>query len=285
MYKLTIQNSDLQELNFNELNGSYNITNIQGLSPAEATINTSQAALLDGAFFNSSKVNMRTLNLAFTIEGRVEYNRLFVYRVLKVKEPVTIYYKSNNLDVFIKGYVKSITVGHFDAKQKATVQILCPNPYWKAAQEVIDELSVYKNMFYFPFASVAEGEIIFGEIDTEAEAVVINASGIETGLKFELFAKSPIANPKIFNYLTGDFIGLNFSMQAGDYITINTGRGEKSITLFRNGQTINIFNAIMENSTWLMLPSAGAVFVYTVESGALGNLEITISHYDLYEGV
>lgn len=429
MYKLTIQNSDLLELNFNELSGgAYNITNIQGLSPAEATINTSQAALLDGAFFNSSKVNMRTINLAFTIEEPVEYNRLFAYQVLKPKEPVTIYFKSNTLDVFIEGYVKSMSIGHFDAKQKATVQIICPDPYWKAAQEIIDELSIITNMFYFPFASeggknllpypydnttrtnkgvtytdngdgtitangtataysdfncqsrtdtstpftlakgtyivsgcpeggssttyrilvgITEngawktiaadsgngatfnydssmgnlgvviavysgttvndvtfepmiryanvsddtwqqydyGEIIFGEIDTQASAIVLNASGIETGLKFQLFASSQIVNPKIFNYLTGEFIGLNFTMQSGDLITITTGRGKKSITLFRNGALTNIFNAIMQGSTWLMLPSSGAVFVYTVESGALGNLEITISHNDLYEGV
>lgn len=429
MYKLTIQNSDLLELNFNELSGgAYNITNIQGLSPAEATINTSQAALLDGAFFNSSKVNMRTINLAFTIEEPVEYNRLFAYQVLKPKEPVTLYYKSNALDVFIEGYVKSVSIGHFDAKQKATVQIICPSPYWKAAQEVIDELSIITNMFYFPFgseggknllpypydystrtkngvtftdngdgtitvigtataytdfamqsrtdtatpytldagtytvsgcpeggssttyrilvgitvngawqtiaadsgngatfsydpsmgnlgvviavyngttlddvtfapmiryANVSDdtwqpydyGEIIFGEIDTQAEAIVLNASGIETGLKFQLYASSQIVNPKIFNYLTGEFIGLNFTMQAGDLITITTGRGEKSIILFRNGVLTNIFNSIMQGSTWLMLPSGGAVYVYTVESGTQGNLEITISHNDLYEGV
>ena len=56
MYKLILQNEDGLQLEFNNLGGSYNITNITGLSPAKATINTNQAALIDGAIFNSAKV-------------------------------------------------------------------------------------------------------------------------------------------------------------------------------------------------------------------------------------
>ena len=153
MYKLILQNEDELQLEFNTLGGSYNITNITGLSPAKATINTNQAALIDGAIFNSSKVQMRTINIAFTIEERVEYNRLFVYQVLRPKKPITIYYQSNTLDVSIKGYVESLNVGHFDKKQKATVQIVCPSPYWQSALEVINEMTAVENMFYFPFAS------------------------------------------------------------------------------------------------------------------------------------
>lgn len=427
MYTLILQNEDDLQLEFNNIGGSYNITNITGLSPAKATINTNQAALIDGAIYNSSKVQMRTINIAFTIEERVEYNRLFVYQVLRPKEPITIYYQSNTLDVSIYGYVESVNVTHFDKKQKATVQILCPSPYWQSALEVINEMTAVENMFYFPFASeggknllpypydsttitkngvtftdngdgtvtvngtataytdfacqsrvdtktpfsLADGayiingcpeggststyrvlvgitqngvwqtiaadsghgatftynssmgnlgvviaiyngatvsdvtfkpmiryanmddswqpydygEIVFGEESTEVTAIIQNFGGIETGLTFVLFATDAIVNPKIFNYQTNEFIGLDFSMEAGDQITITTGVGNKTITLFRNGQETNIFNSLMQGSTWLQLPSAGAIFVYTVESGLLADLEVTIKHYDLYEGV
>ena len=427
MYKLILQNEDELQLEFNTLGGSYNITNITGLSPAKATINTNQAALIDGAIFNSSKVQMRTINIAFTIEERVEYNRLFVYQVLRPKKPITIYYQSNTLDVSIKGYVESLNVGHFDKKQKATVQIVCPSPYWQSALEVINEMTAVENMFYFPFASeggknllpypydsttitkngvtftdngdgtvtvngtataytdfacqsridtktpymladgayivngcpegggtstyrvlvgITEngawktiaadggngatfaynsnmgnlgvviaiykgatlnnvtfkpmirytnmddswqpydyGEIVFGEFSSETTAIVQNFGGIETGLTFELFATDTVSNPRIFNYQTNEYIGLYFTMEAGDQITITTGTGNKAISLFRNGQTINIFNALIYGSTWLQLPSAGGIFVYTVDSGLIADLEITIKHYDLYEGV
>lgn len=427
MYKLILENEDSLQLTFNGLNGDYLITNITGLSPAKATINTNQAALLDGAIFNSSKVQMRTINIAFTIEKRVEYNRLFVYQVLRSKKPITVYYQSNLLDVQIKGYVESVNVTHFDQKQIATVAIMCPSPYWQSALEVITEMSAVDDMFYFPFASeggknllpypydnttrtnngvtytdngdgtitangtataysdfncqsrtdtktpftLADGtyiingcpeggssttyrilvgitqngswktiaadsgngatftynssmgnlgvviavyngatvnnvtfkpmiryatmdaswqpydygEIVFGEFSSENNAVVQNFGGIETGLTFELFATGTVVNPKIFNYITNEYIGLNFTMLEGDLITITTGIGNKTVSLFRNGQTTNIFNSLMQGSTWLQLPNAGGVFVYTVDSGLIADLEITIKHYDLYEGV
>lgn len=427
MYKLILENEDSLQLTFNGLNGDYLITNITGLSPAKATINTNQAALLDGAIYNSSKVQMRTINIAFTIEKRVEINRLFVYQVLRPKKPITVYYQSNILDVKINGYVESVNVTHFDQKQIATVAIMCPSPYWQSALEVITEMSAVDDMFYFPFASeggknllpypydnttrtnngvtytdngdgtitangtataysdfncqsrtdtktpftLADGtyiingcpeggssttyrilvgitqngswktiaadsgngatftynssmgnlgvviavyngatvnnvtfkpmiryatmdaswqpydygEIVFGEFSSENNAVVQNFGGIETGLTFELFATGTVVNPKIFNYITNEYIGLNFTMLEGDLITITTGIGNKTVSLFRNGQTTNIFNSLMQGSTWLQLPNAGGVFVYTVDSGLIADLEITIKHYDLYEGV
>lgn len=290
MYSLIIENKDGLQLEFNSIGANYNITNAQGLSPAKATINTNTAALIDGATFNSAKVNMRTINLAFTIEYPVEANRLNVYKVLRAKEPITIYYQSNALDVFIEGYVESLDVGHFEKKQKATVAILCPFPYWKNAQEVINELSSITNMFHFPFPfSTPVGSniatVVFGAIDTEAKAVVVNNGGITTGLTFELYAKEAVTNPKIFDYITQDYIGLNFSMEAGDLIIINTMTGQKSVTLIRNAVETNIFNSLQKGSTWLQLAAGGSVYVYQVDSGSLQSLEVDIKHYDLYEGV
>ena len=290
MYSLTIENKDGLQLEFNGIGAAYNITNAQGLSPAKTTINTNTAALIDGATFNSAKVNMRSINLAFTIEYPVEANRLNVYKVIRAKEPITLTYTSNALNVFIEGYVETLTIGHFEQKQKATVAILCPFPYWKNAQQVVNELSAITNMFHFPFPyGDSSGQdmftFAFGAIDTEAKAVVVNNGGITTGVTFELYAKEAVTNPKIFDYMTQDYIGLNFSMEAGDLIIINTMAGQKSVTLIRNAVETNIFNSLQKGSTWLQLAAGGSVFVYQVDSGSLQSLEVDIKHYDLYEGV
>lgn len=285
MYKLTLENQDGQQIVFNQIGGAFTITDISGLYPPSATINTNTTALIDGARFNSSKINMRTINLAFAIEKNAESSRIQAYNVIQIKQPIRMYYQSPLRDVFIDGYVESFEISHFEMKQIATVTILCPFPHFKNAQEVINELSIVQDMFYFPFASTEEPDIVFGEIDTVRSTTVDNDGTVETGLIFELYARSEITNPRIFNYITQDFIGLNFEMQAGDLITINTMQGEKTVTLLREGTTTNIFNYVMQNSTWLQLPAGGGTFVYTVESGLQTNLEVTISHYDLYEGV
>lgn len=418
MYKLTLENEIGKQIVFNQIGGPYTITNISGLGPADGTINMNATALIDGATFNSSKVNVRQMLIAFVIEENAEANRLNVYDVIQVKKALTIYYQSDLSDVFLNGYVESVQVGYFEAKQSVTVSILCPFPYWKKAQQVINELSAIDDMFYFPFASeggknllqntegsqtvggitftvnedgsieatgtasdytwsayvtqaltlapgnyilngcpsggastsyrlqafvgspsaptltandygngasftlteestvfvrmlikgtvnnlifypmvrfstyedptyqpYGYGEIVFGEIDNTTHAIVVNNGTVETGLTFELYATATIVNPKIFNYITQEYIGINFTLQAGDLITIITQEGQKSVTLLRNGLESNIFNSLMKDITWLQLPLGGAVFVYTVDSGLIANLNVTIKHYDLFEGV
>lgn len=286
MYTLTITNKDNRKLVFNGLDAAYNITKIQGLSPAKATINTSQAALIDGGIFNSAKLNMRSINMAFTIEEPVEANRLEVYQVLRMKEKVTVTYKSPKIDAYVEGYVEQIDVGHFDKKQKATITLLCPFAYWQSAQSIINEISSTLSRFRFPFHNLVNTtDIIFGLISNEAKAVVPNAGGIETGVIFEILANDSASGIKIFDYIKGDFIGVDFDMQPADLIRINTKQGQKSITLVRNAIETNIFNSLMKDSTWLQLAAAGSVYVYTVESGSPSSLEVTIKHNNLYEGV
>ena len=286
MYTLTLTNKDNKKLEFNGLSAAYNITNIQGLSPAKATINTTEAALIDGGLFNSAKLNMRTLNIAFTIEEPVEANRLEVYQVLRVKEPVYITYHSPKIDVYIEGYVESCDIGHFDKKQKATVAILCPSPYWQSAQEIITELSTTNSTFHFPFHNIVNTtEIVFGLLSDEAKAVVPNGGGITTGVIFEILASDVVSGIKIYDYITREFIGVDFEMQSGDLITINTMQGKKSITLTRDAIETNIFNSLMKDSTWLQLAAGGSVYVYTLDSGSASSVEVTIKHNNLYEGV
>lgn len=285
MYELTLQNKNGKQLVFNQLGGPFTITEITGLSPAAATINTSQAALLDGEKYNSSKVNMRMINIAFAIETNAEENRIVAYGVVQPKKPITMFYKSSLLDVFIEGYVESFDISHFAKKQIGTITILCPFPYFKAAQEVVNELSATQKSFHFPFASTEEPELLMGYIDVTTNATIINSGSVECGLTFELYATAPVSDPKIYNYQTGEYLELDIDMQAGDLITITTGRGNKKITLLREGETTNIFNSLVEGSTWLTLEMIGSIFVYEVGTGSIATLFITISHYDLYEGV
>lgn len=284
MFEIKFENKSGNEL----LMGTgtpYTIKEFTGLNPPKATINTNETALLDGARFNSSKLQMRSINIAFAIDAPAEENRLNVYTVIQSKNYIKMYYKSEMLDIFLEGYVESLDFSYFSKKNVATVAILCPFPYFKSAQEVINELSSIINNFHFPFASTAEPELVIGYIDTLASIEIENKGTVPTGLTFELYARRPVTNPAIFNYRTGQFIKINMEMQTGDLIIITTGQGNKTVTLIRNAEEVNIFNYLAKNSTWLQLEENNSDFVYTVDSGVLTDLVITIKHYDLFEGV
>lgn len=284
MFNMIFENKDGKQLQFGA-GSPYTITEFEGLNPPQATINTNTTATLDGGMFNSAKLQMRSINVAFAIEEDAEKNRLAVYAVVQSKMPLRIYYKSEYLDIFIDGYVEDVDISYFAKKNIVTVAILCPFPYFKGAQEVINELSSVTPMFHFPFASTSAKELVFGVIDTLTSVEVVNSGSVETGLTFQLYARNEVSNPKIINYETSQYMEIDIDMELGDLITITTGQGNKTVSLLRDGTTTNIFNLLSKDSTWLQLDTAGSVFVYEVGTGSVTNLDVTISHYDLFEGV
>ena len=284
MFELILENAAGDQLTFTQ-NSPFTVTEIQGLNPPPATINTSQIALIDGAKFNSSKLQMRTINVAFAIEYAAALNRIAVYKVLKSKQYVKLYYNGQFRQVFIEGYIASIDITYFDMKQIVTCQIICPSPYFKEAQVIIDELLNIVSAFHFPFSSTASPQLVFGYISNDVGITIENDGDVECGMIIELYARTAVSNPKIYNYITQDFIGLNYTMQQADLITIDTRQGQKSVTLLRGGVETNLFNYVMQNSTWLQLPANGGTFVYEVGSGDTGDLAVTFKHNNMYEGV
>lgn len=284
MFSLILENANGDQLTFGQ-NSPYTVQEIDGLNPPAATINTSQIALVDGGKYNSAKLKMRSINIAFAIEYNAAQNRIGVYNVLKSKQWIRMYYQGDQRNVYIDGYIQSIDISYFAMKQVVTVAILCPSPFFLAAQQMINEMKNIINMFHFPFASTESPQIVFGYFSNDAGTTVENQGDVECGMIIELYARSAITNPKIFNYITQDFIGVNFSMQTSDLITLDTRQGQKTATLLRNGVETNIFNYVMKGSTWLQLEASGSTFVYEVGSGTLGDLLVTFKHYNLYEGV
>lgn len=284
MYELTLENAAGDQIVFAQ-NTAFTVTEIKGLNPPKASIYTSDVAMIDGAVFNSAKLNMRSINVAFAIEYQAAENRLEVYKVLKSKQYVKLLYKSQTRNVYVEGYIESIDISYGAMKQIVTCAILCPSPYLMAMQEIVTELRSIVNAFLFPFASTAEPELVFSYISNDIGVTIENDGDVSCGMIIELYANAAVTNPKIFNYETQDFFGLNYSMQEADLITIDTRQGHKTVKLLRSGVETNIFNYVMQNSTWLQLDANGSTFVYEVGTGDEAELNVTFKYNPLFEGV
>lgn len=282
MYELILENKSGNRLTFGD-GSPFQIKEFKGLNPPKATISTNETAFMDGARFNSSKLQTRQINIAFVVNKNPEESRRQAYLVIQPKKYIKIYFKSETLDCFTEGYVESLDVSYFAKKQTLTVSILCPYPYLKNTEESVNEMSAVTPMFHFPFPT--SDSLVFGQIDALASYDIENNGSAETGLTIELYARGTVSKPKIIDYISGEYMELDFEMQAGDVITIQTEPGNKSITLLRDGVKSNIFNTLTSTSSWLILPIGGATYVYTTEGGVITNLVVTLKHYDLYEGV
>lgn len=263
MYTLIAENKYGEQLEITN-NPRYTITDIDGLYPPEGVINTTQVANMDGSVFNSSRIDNRVITITMAINGPAEANRLLLYRYFKTKYPVRLYYKNGVRDVYIDGYVSKFSVEYFEKKQTAQIEISCPMTLFRAVKESVTEFANIENMFVFPFAIEAAG-IPFSEIALGEQKTIINGGDVETGVVIHLNALGTVLNPKIYNVDTSDRMTLSVEMRAGDEITINTRKKEKSITLLRDGVQTNIVGKLDAGSTWFNLIPGDNVFTYEAD--------------------
>lgn len=286
MYSLILENDKKQKVELTH-NVEYSVLEIQGLNPPSATINTSETALFDGGRFVSSKVDMRSINISIGINRNAESNRLALYKIVKPKQHITLYYKNGQRDVYIEGYVESIEVDYFGMKQTVEISILCPEPYFKNAEQMIEEVTVIIGAFHFPFAIEATVPIPFSYYDYEqiGEINIYNVGEVACGMTVEIYVNGTVTNPQIFNRETREFFGINYTFQLGDVVYITTQRGSKTVRLLRDGEYINLFNYIVKNSKWLQLEVGDNIFTYDADESTEENMIVRFIYSPLYGGV
>lgn len=283
MYKLSLENQYGNNIELTN-NRNYAIFEISGLHPPNAIISTDSLAIYDGEKFTSSKADKRTINIQFGITKNAETNRISLYKVIKTKQYIRLNYKNSIRDIFIEGYVESMIIDYHAVPQLVTVSILCPQPYFNDATELISEMSALVKKFTFPFAIEKNNKIPFGYIEDVTEINVINNGDIQTNMIIKIQSSGEVINPTIFNRETGEFFRLNFIMQTGDVITIDTNQGQKSVNLYRSGEDINIFNSISRDSTWLSLAPGDNIMIYDADNETRRNMLVRFLYRYQYEG-
>lgn len=282
MFDLSIENSYGERLELTH-NPNYTVYKVDGLEPPNANINTSQIANFDGGRFNSSRVNERNIVIYLTIDTDVERNRITLYRYVKPKQPIIVYYKNSTRDVFAEGYVESMQIGLFEQKQNVQISILCPYPHLKSvAEEFINFANVEPN-FIFPFAYNSSGAP-FSLVSTESEIIVENMSDIENGVVIDITAAGRCLNPVIYNHSRGEYFKLNVDLFSGDTIVIDTRKTKKKVNLTHDGTTTNVINNIERGSTWLQLLAGDNIMSYDADEYP-ENITVNMTYHNEYEGV
>ena len=282
MFKLKVKNKQ-NELKTLTNSKEFEVVEIEGLLPSQAIINSTTVAGNDGEMFNSSRLGVRDIEITFQIKHPVEKNRLKLYEYFPVKKNVRLHYSNGSRSVYIDGRVMEYDGSLFDRLQMITVTLRCLQPYFKNANNTVVDNAQILDLFEFPFEIEETGDQ-FSVIDTTITQTVLNAGDTETGLIIEMSAIGEVVNPRIYNALTHGVFGFNLTMQLGDLITINTIKNQTSVTLTRDGETINAINSVMKSPEWFKLAVGDNVFSFQCDSGQ-EFLKLRFIHTDLYQGV
>lgn len=279
------------------------IKSITGLGPAKANVNTTEVSTNDGSLFNSARLSQRNivLDMVFinTVYGEsIEDLRQKSYKYFPLKKSVELTIETDNRYVKTTGYVESNEPNIFSSQEGTQISIICPDPYFYSAGEDGNNVTNFYGidpMFEFPFSneSLDEPLLVFGEIQIKTEGVITYHGDSEIGVMIYIHAIGPATNINIYNTETREVMRINTEkissltgkgIVASDDIVINTAKGEKSITLIREGVSYNILNCLNKNTDWFTLAKGDNIFAFTADSGVT-NLQFRVENKVIYEGV
>lgn len=279
------------------------IKSITGLGPAKANVNTTEVSTNDGSLFNSARLSQRNivLDMVFinTVYGEsIEDLRQKSYKYFPLKKSVELTIETDNRYVKTTGYVELNEPNIFSSQEGTQISIICPDPYFYSAGEDGNNVTNFYSidpMFEFPFSneSLDEPLLVFGEIQIKTEGVITYHGDSEIGVMIYIHAIGPATNINIYNTETREVMRINTEkissltgkgIVASDDIVINTAKGEKSITLIREGVSYNILNCLDKNTDWFTLAKGDNIFAFTADSGVT-NLQFRVENKVIYEGV
>lgn len=306
IYSFTITNylGDTIKLTLREpaLSG-FLIKSVTGLGPVKANINTTEVATNDGSKFNSARLTQRNIvfQMVFvdTLKGEsVEDIRQKSYKYFPTKKNVDIIIETDNRYVKTTGYVESNEPNIFSSQEGAQISIICPDPYFYTAGDngdIVTEFYSIAPMFEFPFSneSLTDPMVVFSEIQSRAAGVITYYGDTEIGIVIRIHALGEATNIAIYNTDTREVMRIDTDkikkitgkgLVVSDDIIINTAKGNKSITLLREGVSYNILNCLGKNPDWFTLTKGDNVFAFTAETG-ITNLQFRVENKIIYEGV
>lgn len=262
---------------------------VSGLSDVRNEIYSINSMGQDGDTYLGNRIESREIEIVGSINERNkdkmrEYRRK-LNRVLNPQYSATLTYEYGDFLRVIDCKVDNAPV--FSRKailQDFTVQLLCLNPFWRKQSETRDDIAAWVGGFEFPEEIPIDEGWEIGYRQPSLIVNVYNEGDVQTGIRVEFRALGIVEGPSLLNVDTQEFIKLNFSMQAGDVLSVSTGYGQKEVTLKRNGVISDAFRYLDVDSSYLQLVAGDNLFRYDAES-ALENLEVSIYHNDLYLGV
>lgn len=276
------------------------IKNITGLGPPKANISMTDLATMDGALFNSARVEKRNIviQMFFSFAPTVEDSRQRTYKYFPIKKPLKFLIETDNRIVETIGIVETNEPDIFSKDESNQISLVCDDPYFYSAGENGTNVTVFfgiEPLFEFVFSneSLTEPLLEFGSIENETEKTVYYDGDSEIGIVITIHALGAAGNITIYNTGTREVMKIDVSkiealtgsgIVAGDDIIISTIRGSKKIELLRNGFYTNILNALDKNSDWFQLAKGENIFAYAAEYGS-ENLQFRIENQIIYEGV
>ena len=286
---ITCTNEDGMSCKFGSSFSPFLLTTVDGIYKVENNITISNSNLIDGGIFQGSNITSR--NIVLTVRDKDDHkdNREFLYRLFKPNTEGVLRYFENDDVKRINYYVESIDVTGVYSSRQATISLMCADPFFYDNEETVEYLAEWRGCFEFEHQFTSSKE----EIGYRSLVKSLNIQNLtprdDVGLNIEITSVGAAKNLKITNVEQNKTISIGtdekpFNMVAGDIVNIVTEKGNKNVTLTREGVTIGINNYLSEDSEFIQLGVGNNHIGYDASEG-VSNLSFKIAYTFKYNGV
>ena len=264
---------------------------VSGLSDITNTIYSTSSMGQHGDTFVGNRIEPRDIEITGKINDSDKDTQLMLRReavkILNPELPGKLYYVYGDYVRKIGAKVKaSPRFTHQGISQEFSILFRCLDPFWRDESENREEIATWMGDWEFPceIDQYDPMDMIFGHYEESVIVTVYNAGHVDTGMRVVFRAIGNLENPQLINVSTREYIKVNFKMQGGDVITVDTSYGNKRITLLRNGEEADIYRYMDVDSTFLQLAIGDNIFRHGADDG-LSNLETIVCFEQKYMGV
>ncbi len=265
----------------------FHLYDYSGIHEYSGDVATIKSAFGIGVSYIGTSVNNRAINLviSFRDDADLIIHKQQIFNIFPLKDEGTLYYYEGTIERKINYYVEHVSLTRKANYVFATMNLVCPSPYFMDSDETIATLSNWDKLLEFPL-EIPEGVgIEFGTKNSNTNIEIINDSHISYGLTIVFTASGNVKNPSLTNNLNQETLKLNYDLKIGEQIIVETYNNNKTITLIdNNGKSKNITNSLVFGTLFLQAQYGVNSFVPNAESG-IENLECSISYYNYYEAV
>lgn len=286
---ITCTNEENISVKFGSTFSPFLLTAVDGVYKVESSISSTDSNLIDGVIYQGSKIASRNIVLTLRDKTNHKDNRELLYRLFRPKSKGTLRYFENDDVKKIEYYVESIEISGSENSRTATVSLICTDPFFYDNEETVMYMAEWNGSFEFEHEFTANKEE-FGYRSLAKSLYIQNLTPRDDiGLKIEITSIGNAKNIKVAHVEQKKAISIGtdtkpFNMVAGDVVDITTEKGNKHVSLTREGVVTEINNYLSEDSEFIQLNVGDNNIGYDAEEG-VSNLSIKISFTYKYNGV
>lgn len=264
-------------------NPYFTIVDIEGFTSVTSDLASVTVPFVDGDTVTNIQAQPRTVVIYLRLKqsAGIEAAKRYVLQYVKPKLNGTLQMTRDGKETQLVGLVEAIELPRFEQGCTMQVTLHCSQPYWEDVDFVVQEISQVIDLHYFPedqggLAFPTDG-VPFGVYDDDLTRSMTNEGDVDTGVLITIIALGAVTNPKIYNTLTGEYIGITDTLAGNDEVVINTIVGQKTVT--KNG--VNIIDKIMSGSKFLQLGVGYNEFTIEADSG-IDSVYFTLTYKQKY---